>query len=230
MKFRFISLILATVLLLGLFTGCGDVVSDIAGNVVQAAKEELENQIKLTLEKHKVDVIELKTAAGKLNDEGSDMQFFCAALVRSDSDAIPNAVAQAMDKLFEESAIQVQTGSKVESAHLVHKELTFDFTDFQEGTTYYIIYFYSSDMSIQLPDITLPNRETIQAPKRSKKRVRKPEEQISALRRIVVWLMAVVLVLVIALTGAIYLLLANSDDGNPIHLPGQNYGTSANET
>ena len=160
MKFKFLSLVLAAVLLMGIFAGCGDVVSDIAGNVVQAAKEELENQIKATLEKHKVDVIELKTATGKLNDEGSERQFFCAALVRSDSDAVPNAVAEAMNKVFEESAVQVQTGSKVESAHLVYKELTFDFTDFQEGTTYYIIYFYSSDMSIQLPDITLPGKET----------------------------------------------------------------------
>lgn len=160
MKFKLLSLVLATVLLLGIFTGCGEVVSDIADNVVKAAREELENQIRATLEKHKVDVIELKTAAGKLNDEGGELQFYCAALVQSDSDAVPNAVAEAMDKVFEEAAVQVQTESKITSPHLVHKELSFDFTEFQADTTYYIIYFYSSDMSIQLPDITLPSQES----------------------------------------------------------------------
>ena len=158
MKRKFFSLLLSALLLMGLFTGCGEVVSEIAGNVAQAAREELENQIKTTLEKNKVDVIELKTAAGKLNDEGGELQFYCAALVRSDSDAVPNAVANAMDKLFEEAAVQVQTESIISSPHLVHKELTFDFSDFAEGSTYYIIYFYSSDMSIQLPDITLPTK------------------------------------------------------------------------
>lgn len=156
MKRKFFSLLLSALLLMGLLAGCSEVVSDIAGNVAQAARDELVNQIKLNLEKHKVDVIEMKTAAGKLNDEGGELQFFCAALVRSDSDAVPNAVASAMDKLFEEAAVGVQTESKISSPHLVHKELTFDFADFEDGSTYYIIYFYSSDMSIQLPDITLP--------------------------------------------------------------------------
>lgn len=159
MKRKFFSLLLSALLLMGVFTGCGEVVSDIAGNVAQAAREELENQIKLNLEKHKVDVIELKTATGKLNDEGGERQFYCAALVRSDSDAVPNAVASAMDKLFEEAAVGVQTESRISSPHLVHKELRFDFDGFDDGSTYYIIYFYSSDMSIQLPDITLPTRD-----------------------------------------------------------------------
>lgn len=160
MKMKLFVLVFALVLLVSSLAGCGDVVSDIAGNVVKAAMEELENQIRTTLDKHKVDVIELKTTAGKLNDEGGELQFYCAALVRSDSDAVPNAVAETLDKVFEEAAVQVQTGNKIESPHLVHKELSFQFTEFEESTTYYIIYFYSSDMSIQLPDITLPTNSS----------------------------------------------------------------------
>ena len=153
---RIIAIMLAAVLMLGLFVGC-DAVGEIAGNVADAAKAELEKQIEATLEKHKVNVIELGTAVGKLNDEGSELQFYCAALVQSDSDAVPKAAADALGNLFEKSGIQIQQGNKVESKHLVHKDITFKFEDFEEGKTYYIIYVYSSDLSIQLPEFTFPN-------------------------------------------------------------------------
>ena len=77
--------------------------------------------------------------------------------------------------------------------------------------------------------LLLPRREKQTAQKRSKKRTRKPEEQISSLRRLVTTLLTIILALCIALTVAIYLLYqANAaDDKLP---PGQNYGTTEQAT
>ena len=74
--------------------------------------------------------------------------------------------------------------------------------------------------------VTLPRREKQVAPKRSRKRVHKPEEIITRLRRTVVCLMALVAAMAIALTITVYLLVNQQKmDGNDL-LPGQNYGTS----
>ena len=151
---KVVSLVLAAFMLCGIFAGC-NAVGEIAGNVADAAMKELENQDKATLEKNKVNVVELKTAIGKLNDEGSEMQFFCAALVKSDTDTVVNGAAEAMGAVFEKSGVLVQTGSKVESEYLVHKDITFKHSDFSDGT-YYVIYVYISDMSIKLPELNLP--------------------------------------------------------------------------
>ena len=151
---KVVSLVLAAFMLCGIFAGC-NAVGEIAGNVADAAMKELENQVKATLEKNKVNVVELKTAIGKLNDDGSEMQFFCAALVKSDTDTVVNGAAETMGAVFEKSGVLVQTGSKVESEYLVHKDITFKHSDFSDGT-YYVIYVYISDMSIKLPELNLP--------------------------------------------------------------------------
>ena len=136
------SLVLAVLLLCSIFAGCS-AVNEITDSVVNAAKAELENQIKAKLEEYKVEAVELKTAMGKLNDEGGQYQFFFAVLVQSDSDALPQAAVAAITKLFPESGLVSQTGSKVENAHLVHKEITYDHADFSAGN-YYTIYVYTS--------------------------------------------------------------------------------------
>ena len=151
---KVVSLVLAAFMLCRIFAGC-NAVGEIAGNVADAAMKELENQVKATLEKNKVNVVELKTAIGKLNDDGSEMQFFCAALVKSDTDTVVNGAAEAMGAVFEKSGVLVQTGSKVESEYLVHKDITFKHSDFSDGT-YYVIYVYISDMSIKIPELNLP--------------------------------------------------------------------------
>ena len=73
--------------------------------------------------------------------------------------------------------------------------------------------------------LLLPRREKQLPTKRSKKKVRKPEEQVTLLRKIISVLLMTVLVLVIALTVSIYALVhLNNQNNGP--LPGQNYGTS----
>lgn len=77
--------------------------------------------------------------------------------------------------------------------------------------------------------ISLPAREKHVVTKRSKKRAKKPEDIVRKLRRVIGWLMALVLVLAMALAGAVYLLVSQPDGGSNL-LPGQNYGTEADPT
>jgi len=142
---KFAAVLCVLGLLLGM-AGCGEVAGDIAGNVVEAAKKELENQVRSTFEKYKVDVIELKTAVGKLNGSSGDNQFFCAALVESDSNAIPQSVADNLSKLFHDAGILVQTGSQVEHSYLEHKEITYKFSDFDANKTYYTVWCYTDKL------------------------------------------------------------------------------------
>ena len=121
--------------------GCGEVAGDIAGNVADAAKKELENQIKQTFETYKMEILDMKSAVGKLNGESDDIQFFCAVLVQSESPAIPQSAADTLSKLFHDAGIQIQTGAKIESQYLEHKELTFKKEG--DGSTHYAVWFYT---------------------------------------------------------------------------------------
>ena len=143
--------LLALVMALSMFSGCSETASEIAGNVADAAKAELEKQVKATLEKNKLDVIEMKTVFGKLNEDGSQ-QFFCAALIRSNATDIPRAAVDAIGKLVTEAGLLEQTGSKVESDLLIHKEIVFKHSDFSEGN-YYVIYAYHEDLTVNMPTL-----------------------------------------------------------------------------
>ena len=68
---KFTAFLMVLVLLVS-FAGCSEVAGDIAGNVADAAKKELENQIKATFETYKIDILDMKSAVGKLNGETSD--------------------------------------------------------------------------------------------------------------------------------------------------------------
>lgn len=144
-------LIFVTILTMILsLAACGETVTGIAGSVAEAAKAELEAQVKAALEEHKVKVVQMKTAIGKLNDDGSDVQFYCAALVQSDSAAVPEACAKALDVLFQDAGVFSQSSSRVDSDYLVHKDITFSHSDFSAGN-YYVIYAYMGDLSLDLP-------------------------------------------------------------------------------
>ena len=145
---KLISVILIFTLFACLLPACSDTVSEIAGNVADAAMKELENQIKQTLEKNKLEVVEMKTAYGKLNDDGSENQFFCAALIKSKSADISKAAADVVGKLVTEAGVLSQSGSQVESDYLVHKDIAFEHSDFSSGD-YLVIYAYHKDLSIK---------------------------------------------------------------------------------
>ena len=142
---KFISFVLVVLLLCAL-AGCGDVAGEIAGNVAEAAKKELENQIKATFEKYKIEILDLKTAVGKLNGDSEDVQFFCAVLVQSDSDAIPQSAADTLSKLFHDAGTKIQTDAKIESTYLEHKSLDFKQEAFEDGKTYYTVWCYTDKL------------------------------------------------------------------------------------
>ena len=135
--------ILALGLLLAL-AGCGEVAGEIAGNVADAAKKELENQIRKTFETYKIEILDMKTAVGKLNGEGSDIQFFCTVLVESDSPAIPQSAADTLAKLFHDAGIQVQSGARIDNDYLQNKELSFKLEG--DGATHYAVWFYTDKL------------------------------------------------------------------------------------
>ena len=129
--------------LLASMIGCSKVAGEIAGNVADAAKKELENQIKLTFEKYKVEIIEFKSAFGKISNSDEETQFFCAALITSESDAVPTSIAENLEKLFHDAGITVQTSGAIENSYLVNKSLSYKFEGFGDGKTYYTVWCYT---------------------------------------------------------------------------------------
>ena len=143
---KIIALFLAAVLLCGTVSGCA-VVGDIAGNVADAAAKELEIQLKATLQKYKVEVVEVKTAFGHLNGEDEKaLQFFCAALIKTESETAAQTCATALDAVFEEAGSMVQAGSQFTHSALVYKTIQFDHADFSGGN-YYTVYVYNSSLT-----------------------------------------------------------------------------------
>lgn len=151
MKPKFLALVLTLALLMGL-CGCSEAVGEIAGNVADAAVRELEVQIKKTVEEYKVEVVEIKSAVGKLDpDIDSDQQFFCGVLVRSNSDAIPQSVAVTLGGIFEEAGCQPWHKSEIDNDHLVNKKISFKHTDF-DSSDYYLIWGYTTSLTQKLTD------------------------------------------------------------------------------
>ena len=143
---RMIALLLAMVCGLSLLAGCSDVVSDVADNVLAAAKDELMAQIQEKVEQYKVTVKEMKAAVGTVNDEGGKYQFYCAILVQTNEESSAADCAKALTAVFGQGGYTAQTASNVVSDKLVHKTLTYNTTDFSEGN-YYTVHVY-------IPDIT----------------------------------------------------------------------------
>ena len=139
------TLVLALGLLLSL-AACGEVAGEIVGNVADAAKAELEKQVKATFEKYKVEILDMKTAVGKLSGDSSDVQFFCAVLVQSDSDAIPQSVADTLGKLFHDAGINVQSGTKISNSYLQNKDLSYKYDSFADGKIYYTVWCYTDKL------------------------------------------------------------------------------------
>ena len=144
--------ILALILVFGLLAGCA-AVGEIAENVKDAAMEELKNQMQLQLEKNKVEVLQVKSAAGKLNDEGGKLQFFVAFLVRSENTQQLEVAAQALGKVGQ-TGWGAQAGNQIVSSHLVHKQLAFDADKVTENC--YLLYLYIPEFTLDLQNVTLP--------------------------------------------------------------------------
>ncbi len=150
---RRVCLVFLALTLVAGIAGCSTV-GELAGNVADAAVKELEQQVKDVMEQNKVEVVQMKTAFGKLNDEGGSLQLFCAVLLKAEKDTAVKNCEKALSAVFEEAGTVVQTAQKLENTHLVHKEITFDHSDFSDGT-YYVVYGYSGSVTGKLPDIDI---------------------------------------------------------------------------
>ncbi len=122
-----------------------DTVTDIAEKVLDAAKEELTEQIEEKLEEHGVKVIEVKPVLGEINDDGGEHQFFCAALVQTNDESSAEDCAKALKNVFGDADYMIQTDRKVESDLLTNKSITYKDRDFSEGN-YYTVYVYVEDI------------------------------------------------------------------------------------
>ena len=142
---KFLSLLLIAACLMGCLAGCGDAVSEVADSVVNAAKAELEKQIQAKVEEYKVTVVEMKTAAGQLND-GGKYQFYCAILVQTNTESGAKDCADGLSKVFGNAGYMKQTGSNVESDLLTQKTITYKQTDFS-ADNYYTVYVYVKDLT-----------------------------------------------------------------------------------
>ena len=145
---KIVSFALVFALLMTVLSGCS-VFGEIFGNVADAAMKELEKQVKEVMESYKVDVVEIKTAFGKLNgDDDKALQFFYAALIRSDSEESVEKCVDAIKPLFEDAGYKKQKSQKVKSDYLEHKSISFS-TEIEEGG-YYLIYAYNSSLTGKL--------------------------------------------------------------------------------
>ena len=152
MKRKILCLFLAALMTLSL-CACSGTAGQIADSVMEAAMTELKNQVKTLLEQNKLEVVEIKTAFGQINDDGGKFQFFIAALVKSNATAVPQSTADTMGKIFSDAGLNAQTESALANKHLVHKEITFRQTDFSAGG-YYVIWGYAADLTVELPDLS----------------------------------------------------------------------------
>ena len=145
--------ILAVVLALATLCGCS-AVGEIAEGVKIAAMEELKNQLAAQLQKNKVEILQVKSTAGKLNDEGGKLQLFVAFLVRSENPQQLQSAAEALGESLGKTGFAPQTGAKVESPYLVHKQLEFDADKVTENS--YLLYLYIPEFTLDLQNATLP--------------------------------------------------------------------------
>ena len=146
---KIISVFLIAAICACMFAGCGETTGKIAASVAEAAREELEVQVKAALEEHKLEVIEIKTAFGKLNDT-ADNQYFIAALVRTEKTDLIDASLAGLKYVFTDTGCIAETDSSIDSEHLVHKDLSYQRTDFSDGT-YYTVYAYYDDLAKFVP-------------------------------------------------------------------------------
>ena len=142
---RWISAVLALACVLCLLCGC-EQIGKVADDILEAAAKELLNKVKTAVEEYGVEVVELKSEKGQINDDGGEKQFFCAVLIRTNSEKSAEDCAGAMAKLFGKAGQMKQTDSKVESEFLENKSITYSHTDFS-GDNYYTVYVYVEDIA-----------------------------------------------------------------------------------
>ena len=130
---KFLALSLIVALLCGLLSGCS-AMGEIAENVANAAMEELKNQVAATLEKNKVEVVEIKTD----HRFDGNLDFFIAVLVRCESEDAVKACATALSAVFTYAGYEAQESNVFTKSGIPSGSIIFDHADYDGN--YYVIY------------------------------------------------------------------------------------------
>ena len=105
----------------------------------------------LIKEDSSIELLETRSVCGKLNGNGNGMQFYCAALVRSDSEENVKLLAESLSETFEIAGYCLQASPKIQSTYLQHTTMTFQQSISYEDGDYYTIYIYCSKHNLANP-------------------------------------------------------------------------------
>ncbi len=123
-----------------------DQVKEIGKEVLEKAEEKLTEQVEEVMEEYGLEVVEIRPAVDLFNDEGGEHQFFCAALVQTNSEKSAEDCAKALKLIFDDAGTMEQTDRKVTDVDvLVHRGVTYRHEDYSEGN-YYTVYVYIEDV------------------------------------------------------------------------------------
>ncbi len=88
-----------------------------------------------------VELLEVESVLGKLNANSNGINYFGAALVTAETPEDMDTLVTELSHEFDVEYV-LQEGSKVNAPYLEHEDLIFEDTQFEDGQTYYCIYFY----------------------------------------------------------------------------------------
>lgn len=101
-----------------------------------------------------VELIETKSVYGKLNGNGNGIDFFGAALVRSDSEEAVKELVSDLQEKYETVEYTLQNGNAVVSKHLEHRKLSFNHNfDSSDKSIYYAVYFFTHHKDANYMDL-----------------------------------------------------------------------------
>ncbi len=143
---KLLAVLLCAALFAGCLSGCQEMVMGAVGlsqQAAQAAADKITEKMTEIIGQHKVEVVEMKTAFGTIaikDDWGKEL--LAAVLIRTESDSAAETCAKALSGIFSETGFVRQTGREVELELLCFQSITYDHTDYADGS-YYTVYGYS---------------------------------------------------------------------------------------
>ena len=97
-------------------------------------------------------VLDSQSATGKLNGNGNGKQFFCAVLVRAESEETVKTLAHELNQEFESVGYSLQNGKIMDHSnnkYLEHSSVSFDNFP-QDGEICYVIYLFDTQSKSSL--------------------------------------------------------------------------------
>ena len=90
-----------------------------------------------------IEIMQSKTAHGKLCGNGNGINYFGTVLVKADSEEALKEVSNKLDEEFEAVGYVIQSGTQIDNYFIEHLSLEYN-EPITEGETYYSIYYFNS--------------------------------------------------------------------------------------